>query len=707
MSEPAALPASPAAGPPPAATPELQPLGAHLHAEVARERARLAEREAARAAADEQAADFAWLLSSLRRNGEAATRKAAKAAKIAPDMLERALARHRADHAAAEGGEISPTAPPSRPGGASGAGDAGAPGASSAPSGDEGGGWKPAKKPIVPLPEDCPVIPVGGAAGAYFYLTPKSELRAVTKFDANSLRTLFGERQDYLWAHHRKFNKQTGDQDGWKADRWSETLIDACARKPLFDPIRRLRGAGGWTDRDGGLILHCGDALLVDGDWRKPGLVDDLVYPAMDALPRPLDTGDPAPHIRWLAELLDEFSWTNGPEEAGVALADRPLGEGTPKLATLLVIGHQLAVIAGAALAYRPILWFTGDAGSGKSLIMEVCQQLHGGGLLKSADATPAGVYLTAGRSCLGVAIDEAENEANNPRMRAMVKLARSSATGAMGLRGTDKLTGTAFELKSAFMLGSILIPPMLPQDLSRTAIMDMGPAPGGKSFHMDKPRLALTGRALRRRLVEGWARLPATMEAYRVALVAQGHNQRSCDQWGTLLALADLALEDAAPHPDTIDALALALARSRLDAAHYVTTNAEAMLNHVTTAQVNAFRGGVQRTIGQLVAMAAGLQSDEGQDGSAQTCVDTLATWGVFVTGRRAEARVALPNQHGGLLKLFANSIWAGEPGATGAWTQAMRRLPGVRAENSRKIGGRGFSVPVRVFLQDDGSEA
>jgi hypothetical protein len=32
----------------------------------------------------------------------------------------------------------------------------------------------------------------------------------------------------------------------------------------------------------------------------------------------------------------------------------------------------------------------------------------------------------------------------------------------------------------------------------------------------------------------------------------------------------------------------------------------------------------------------------------------------------------------------------------------QAMRRLPGVLRENSRKLGGRGWSVPVEVFLQE-----
>ena len=133
----------------------------------------------------------------------------------------------------------------------------------------------------------------------------------------------------------------------------------------------------------------------------------------------------------------------------------------------------------------------------------------------------------------------------------------------------------------------------------------------------------------------------------------------------------------------------------------------------------MDAFRGGTKFTIGTLIEGVA--QIYVASDGSAATpeaCRDILRERGIFVerdgriegdfgpgaqpeTWRRGQWRVTLPNQHEGLRNIFAPSRWRTEPGATGGWVQAMRRLPGVLAENSRKLGGRGWSVPVEVFLQ------
>jgi NAD(P)-dependent dehydrogenase (short-subunit alcohol dehydrogenase family) len=68
-----------------------------------------------------------------------------------------------------------------------------------------------------------------------------------------------------------------------------------------------------------------------------------------------------------------------------------------------------------------------------------------------------------------------------------------------------------------------------------------------------------------------------------------------------------------------------------------------------------------------------------------------------------QAGARVVLPNKSTALAKLFAGSQWYAEGGAAGGWAQAMRRLKGAKAEKSSRFGGRGWSVPVHVFLQSD----
>jgi hypothetical protein len=64
----------------------------------------------------------------------------------------------------------------------------------------------------------------------------------------------------------------------------------------------------------------------------------------------------------------------------------------------------------------------------------------------------------------------------------------------------------------------------------------------------------------------------------------------------------------------------------------------------------------------------------------------------------------VTLPNKSNALAKLFQGSQWYAEGGSAGGWAQAMKRLKGaISAKSSGRIGGRGWSVPVHVFLQSD----
>lgn len=706
MSDPAARPDDPDPPAPPAAQPALQPIADAIHKQLAAER-RKAARAAARAQreADEQA-DIDYLLGCARRQGVVAMRKVAKASGAAAAVVERVVEQLRQEALAAQAeaqaeGPFDPSAM------AGGGRPSGAPEKDIVPSkrdpDPDATEWKKEKNPIRKLPDDCPVIPIGASGEVYYYLKPRRELLGVKKHDADTLRKIFGDRVDWLWANFPKFNEQKGTQSGWKADRAAESLMHACDVRPPFDPLHTIREAGGWDDGKGGLILHCGDRILVQGEWREPGLFGDLVYPRGPALPRPLEGGEPGALVDRLTELFDTWTWAAAAEEGAVGLGDRPLSDG-PKLATLIVLGWMMAAIGGAALHYRPIVWVTGDAGSGKSALLDAIQLALGRGLLKSGNPTAAGIYQTTGRSCVAVAIDEAENDPRGSRMRQMVELARNATYGDTGLRGSDKQTASSFEIRSAFLFSSILIPPQLPQDVSRTAVLDLGKVPGGASLDLDREFLATAGQALRRRLVDGWARLKPTRDLYAAALIARGHNQRSVDQWGTLLTLADLALYERLPDPDMVSILADALARDRIDKSTYVVSNAEAMLNHLISVPLTVFRGGTQMTIGQLVAYGAGLH--ESEHGSPSSCRDALEPWGVYVKGWRDEARVAVPNQHAGLLRIFADTVWRGEPGASGAWSQAMKRLPQVVAENSRRLGGRGWSVPVTVFLQEDDAD-
>jgi energy-coupling factor transporter ATP-binding protein EcfA2 len=586
---------------------------------------------------------------------------------------------------------------------------------------DAAPGFVRTKIPVKPLPADCPVVPLGRTGMVYHFLNPSRSLVSMAKgsFSAEGLRLLFGECIDWLWVHFPKFNESTARQSGWKMDQAAETLVTAAAQLGEIDVAELVRGLGGWKDETGGLVLHCGDKVLFEGKWHKPGKHGEHIYPAYRPSPKP---ADPLPEgeagqerqradrraINELLTKLDSWNWhddgTGGEGKGGIGASVDGSGHA---LASLLVLGWMAAARGGGALRYRPILWLTGDRGTGKSTLQELLEGVLRSDMVQSSDATPAAIWQTLGQSTRAVAIDEAENDPSSPKMQNMVKLARQAATGGFIMRGSNSHQATGFEAKSAFLFSSIIVPSMPSQDMSRMAILELDPLQNGAALKLDSAELAHCGRVIARRLIDGWNRWPETFERYRYALAEQGHSARGCDQFGTLLAMADLMRFDALADHESIGMLASALSRNKIDEAQYEPSNAEAMLNFLTSVPLDVFRGGTRMTIGDLVTYAAGLKlHEDAAVATAQSCREALRAWGVFVEGAPGAARVTLPNQSRGLQKLFDDTQWGSLAGASGGWAQAMRRLPSVKSENSRRLGGRGYSVPAKVFLQLEAEE-
>jgi len=316
------------------------------------------------------------------------------------------------------------------------------------------------------------------------------------------------------------------------------------------------------------------------------------------------------------------------------------------------------------------------------------------------------------GHSSRPVMIDEAEPDPFKSKMKDLINLARQAATGGKIRRGSSNHQSVYFEAKSAFLFSSIIIPPMQAQDISRFCILDLGPLGKRKPLALDPAQLAYAGRVMLRRLVDGWHRWEETLQAYRAALMEQGHDPRGADQFGALLAACDLMRGSEIAHSDTIDAFARALSAERMNDANPREANSLSMLNHLITVPLDVFRGGTRMTIGELVSIAAGVSKPRDGDTAvtAKACQDQLRAWSIFIDGfgtgdarKGTGARVVLPNKSTALAKLFAGSQWYAEGGAAGGWAQAMRRLKGAKAEKSSRFGGRGWSVPVHVFLQSD----
>lgn len=590
-----------------------------------------------------------------------------------------------------------------------------------APEGDTDGDGPPAtytlkKRPVKPLPDDCPVTPLGHSLDnkLFFYLSPNRQFVAADKHSAEALRMLFAGHVSWLWGYMPKFEKNTGKQNNWDASRVGDSLIDACGKLKVFNPSTRLRGVGAWLDDDDGLVLHCGDALYHKGEWREPGAIGHMIYPGDEAQPRPLDTPPTREMIKELLALLDTWPWEFClDEETGQPLDVDGSGH---RLSSMLLLGWIGCAMVGGALTWRPMMWLTGDAGSGKSTLQKLVAAVMGNSLVSSSDATAPGIYQTVGYSSRAVAIDEAEADPFSAKMKGMIELVRQSASGSLGLRGSKDAKATGFTARSAFLLSSIVIPALGSQDMTRITILPLGRLTGTASPKIERAKFAKLGQALRRRIIDNWPRWEETLERYKMGLHEVGHDQRGADQIGTLLAMADMLRFDAeGGDKDTTAMLCRAMSRERLEGQDELTSNAEDMLDHLLTTALDVFRGGTRMSVRQLVLCAAGLVKDAPQ--TPEACAAALEPHGVFVSGVLDSAWVTLPNRSTALAQLFRGQVW-GTTGQRTGWSQAMQRLCNKRLPDGSKVGrsvnssklgedsrlsSRGWSLPVRVFLRQD----
>jgi hypothetical protein len=252
-------------------------------------------------------------------------------------------------------------------------------------------------------------------------------------------------------------------------------------------------------------------------------------------------------------------------------------------------------------------------------------------------------------------------------------------------------------------------MPPLLGQDRSRMAILELQPLEDRAPLTLDGELWREMGLKLRRRLMQSWGRFAAVLELYRQALAQAGHGGRGADQFGALLAAADVLCHDCEPSIADLAAWggklkADALAETSDDAADH-----ERCLQHLMTAIIEPYRSGGRATMADWIGKAAG----RFPDGESQDLVmdrprrrieaaRVIETYGLKIV----EDDLAIANYHQGLSEVFASTHWAGRSGTMGVWVQALRRAPGARAtSNGLRFAGaflRSTMIPLAVLLDD-----
>jgi len=531
------------------------------------------------------------------------------------------------------------------------------------------------------LPAGCPVQPLGKLGQVCYFLDEAGQLIGLDpqKVGKNHIRNLFGRRSDLCDEYWPRHNDK-GQINGWKPEIAGDLLMRACAWEGIFDPQGHVRGRGAHKGENGELVLHRGDKVYFAGceaaGYRDPGLIDGYVYPTAPTLPRPdPDDVTSAPAERLLM-LLRTWQWA------------RPL------IDPMLLLGWIGAAFVGGALLWRPHVWVTGSSATGKSTLQMLLELVFDGAALHTHDATEAALRQLLKQQTLPVFFDELEAEEDNRRNKAVIKLARLASSGAVVLRGGQDHQGHEFVARSCFLFSSILLPPMLSQDRNRLAVLDLKRLPpGAVPPPLDEQELNLIGRQFLKRMADQWHRFADTLHRYREGLAEQGHGGRSQDQFGVLLACADILLYDETDGEVVLERSewlkASTLAEKALDLA-----DEEEIVEFLGNSFLPAQRGGDEpEPIVRHVRAALAPEGDKARErlenfGLAVVVATPKEDGSCGAKKRKSEAvadcHLAIANAHEGLTKIFREKRWA-----EGVWSQSFCRVAGAHGRVKVRFAG------------------
>ena len=509
----------------------------------------------------------------------------------------------------------------------------------------------------------CPVQALGVDDDAFVYLSVLMHVRILRQHSAAEISGVFGGRADLLSDNFPTYRGET--ITGWNQRKAMAAMQQACSEVGIIDSTKLLRETGAWKSDTGGLIWHCGQRVLIRNEqgrdeYVQPGRIGDHIYPANPPAPQPANCTD-AEAREGVAELLTElqsWNWKRGDIDAR------------------LMLGWVGCGMVGGALGWRPMGWVTGDASTGKSTLQELVEAVMGGetGMLVATDTTEAGIRSLLMRTTRPVWIDEAEPEVDDRKLQAVVKLARQASSGAMILRGAADHSGAEFRVRSCMMFSSILVPALKDQDLSRIAILKLDRLdPGARRGRLVPAHWAGIGARIRRLIWKGWDEFADTLDHYREQLMAVGHNARGADQYGHLLAMADLLLVGGEPSSDDTSEIVSELSAESVSGETGQSSDWRRCLTHLFSQPLDVHRSGTRFTVGEWIMGAASLDHAPEACRPAKEANVHLKRHGMQVVGDGRHAQLEIMNDHEALRVLFRDTHWGG-----GVHSQAIERVEG-----------------------------
>lgn len=553
----------------------------------------------------------------------------------------------------------------------------------------------PVPEPEQPDDDDPQPEPIKPAEGGYFtclgfdgdayYYQPRSTGQVVRLARSGHTSTNLVAIAPLSYWESLYPGKKEGANWTWAA----ASLFEQQAKVGVYSP-ERIRGRGAWVDRDR-TVLHLGDRLVVDGERRPITRTFDSAY-LYQRLSRLNGPADATPltdaDALVICELAERFHWE------------------VPASGLLLAGWVTLAPICGA-LRWRPHVWLTAAAGSGKSAILDryVAPLLADMGLVVAGNTTEAGLRQTLRADALPVVFDEAESneKADQVRMQSILALARvaSSESHAQMLKGSPGGDVTRFSIRSMFLMSSIATALKQGADRSRfgqltlrnpTELPKAERTAHWEALDRDLDRYITddTGVRLIARTTVLIPTIRASVRVFTRVAAERFDSQRLGDQYGTLLAGAWSLMSSDVVTPEQARALI-----EQNDWEPYSQTtevpDEERCIQQILQHQVRveADHSTHTRTLGELVAIASG--QEQSWEIASNVADATLSRHGLRVEGDA----LMVSNTAQAIATILRDTAWGH------SWGTLLSRLPGAQKAGVVRFKGMGASSrAIRVPL-------
>jgi hypothetical protein len=521
----------------------------------------------------------------------------------------------------------------------------------------------------------------------YFLQYEKCQIMVYTKSDFSEPGLIELAPLDW-WEGYFPGGKNQNGIDKRAAMNW---LVRTAHKRGVYS-MTRLRGRGGWTDK-GRIVFHHGDFLTVDGKRLPIAKMDSFyVYEMAEALPDIPERAMTCEEGRDLLDLASIFRWAK------------------PASAALLAGWVALAPIGGV-IKWRPHIWLTGGAGSGKTTVLNafVHHLMNGMDLFAQGNSTEAGMRQELKGDARPVLFDESESQEERERLRiqqvlAMIRQA-SSESQAKTYKGTAGGDAMAFHIRSMFCLASIQVGIKYQADIERMTVLALQPKHTdpepeetwkrmSEALYVMQRDESLPGRLIRRSL----DLLPITLKniaTFSEAAAIRFGSQRDGDQYGTLLAGAwslisrELATREAALM--MIDMYDWSEHRENNE-----TDEGERALASLMGALVR-ISGSAEVTVNELIRTAKSYHVD-GITMTNASAEAVLQRHGMRIDGNR----LVLSNSSGELRRLMSGTPFESD------LRGVLLRLRGADRYNNRSVkfngvNSKAISIPLDGLLDDD----